>query len=90
MTRPLPAISDPIEGRMGRAKPSRSSVRHSVFFSHRSKRHCPQGQPDKNWTVISCIDRLDFSSSLPPEKPRDIAFIPSTGRGTCMGADVFL
>ena len=35
MTRPLPAIIDPIEEAMGQAKPSGSSVRPFVFLLHR-------------------------------------------------------
>ena len=89
MTRPLHTIIDPTEGRMGRAKPCKSSVRHFVFFSHRSKRHCPQGQPNKNWTVISCIDRLDFISSLPPENHVTLLLSHQQAVGRAWGRSCF-
>ena len=37
MTRPPPPQNRPIEGGMGHAKPSGSSVRHFVFFGRRWK-----------------------------------------------------
>ena len=41
MTRPLPAKNSPIEGGMGHAKPSGSSIPHFVFFRHMPLAHLP-------------------------------------------------